>query len=331
LTQPGERSLQSFLQNPSSIIDHSRRFNHNYTVLGVCNGLVCLQDSHRGDDFEELWVRFWNPSTRLMSEDSPRVRIHSNDSFVFGFGYDDWSDTYQVVLLDNKSQKMEVSVHSLGDSCWRNILSCDAWVTLSLYGVYVCGTINWLTAPKSGSSYRGECFMNKLKIFSYDVKNEKCNYLSIPEVDCKLYVHVPAIEVLKECLYLSCHQLKQFLVWTMREFGVAKLWTSLLNINWQDLEIHVPYGMSIVPVILSISDNDNVMVIGYGTAFFLYNKKDNMIDRHKVFNISFLISHTIMFKVWFCHIKILRLVKLCKRFWKYIEICEYIEMDVYWD
>jgi len=157
-------SLQSLLKNPSSsTIDYyPYRFkNHNYTVLGVCNGLVCLQDSYY--DFKEFWVRFWNPSTRLMSEDSPRVHIHSNAtrlmsedsprvhihsngyrcrySFIFGFGYDDWSDTYQVVLLDNKSQKMEVSVYSLGDCCWRNILSCDAFTMLSMYGACVCGTV----------------------------------------------------------------------------------------------------------------------------------------------------------------------------------------------
>ncbi|KAL9319035.1 hypothetical protein ACSQ67_015552 [Phaseolus vulgaris] len=155
--------LQSLSQNPSSTIDYyCHRFNHhNYGVLGVCNGLVCLQDSHRGLLCQELWVRFWNPSTRLMSEDSPRLRIPFNDyrypcSLNFGFGYDDRSDTYLVVFLDNKSHKIEVSVHSLGDDCWRNILSCDALVTLGLSGVYVCGTINRLGAPKSGFPYEGK-------------------------------------------------------------------------------------------------------------------------------------------------------------------------------
>ncbi|KAK7355366.1 hypothetical protein VNO80_14621 [Phaseolus coccineus] len=280
-------SLQSLLQNPSSTIDYSHRFNHNYIVLGVCNGLVCLQDSHRGDDFEDFWVRFWNPSTRLMSEDSPRVRIHSRDSCIFGFGYDDWSDTYQVVLLNNKSQKMEVSVHSLGDSCWRNIISCDALATLSLYGACVCGTVNWLTLPRSsGSCLWKNVTMNELKIFSYDVKNEKCNYLSMPDVHCEVPPDMPVIEVLKGCLYLSHRQGTRLLVWTMREFGVAKSWTPLLNINYEDLDNHLLQGMPTIPVIMCISENDNVLLLrSYDTTeFILYNKKDNRIDRYEILN-----------------------------------------------
>ncbi|ESW17389.1 hypothetical protein PHAVU_007G235400 [Phaseolus vulgaris] len=282
-------SLQSFLQHPSSTIGHSHRFNRNYNVLGVCNGLVCLQDSHYGFDGQELCVRFWNPSTRLMSEDSPRLRIPSNDfgyPFQFGFGYDDWSDTYQVVLCDNKSQKMEVSVHSLGDSCWRNVLSCNALVTLSLYGAYVCGTVNWLAVPKFDYAFQWKnVSMNELIIFSYDVKNEKCNYLSVPDVDCEVTPEVPVIEVLKGCLCLNHRQGTQLRVWTMREFGVAKSWTPLLNINYEDLNIHVLHGMPTTPVILCVSENDNVLLRGsYDTAeFIMYNKKDNKILRYEVF------------------------------------------------
>ena len=63
--------------------------------------------------------------------------------------------------------------------------------------------------------------MNKLKIFSYDLKNEKCNYLSMPDVHIEGPSDVPVIEVLKGCLYLSHRQGTQFLVWRMKEFGVA--------------------------------------------------------------------------------------------------------------
>jgi len=61
----------------------------------------------------------------------------------------------------------------------------------------------------------------------------------MPEVDYEVYLHVPAIEVLKGCLCLSYREMTHFLVWTMREFGVAKSWTLLLNINIEDLYIHV--------------------------------------------------------------------------------------------
>ncbi|XP_068492349.1 F-box/kelch-repeat protein At3g23880-like [Phaseolus vulgaris] len=257
-----------------------------YRCISKWMNHLVLDHSHYVDDCEDFWVRFWNPSTRLMSEDSPCVRFPSDDSFIFGFGfgYDDWSDTYQVVFLDNKSEKMEVSVHSLGDSCWRNVLSCDALETLSLYGVYVCGTINWLALPKSESGFDygwRDVTMNEIKILSYDVKNEKCNYLSMPDFHCEVPHDEPVIQVFKGCLCLSHRQGTQLFVCTMREFGVAKSWTPLLNINYEDLDIHVLHGMPTIPMILCISENDDVLLLGsYNSAeFFLYNKKDNRIDR----------------------------------------------------
>ena len=286
-------SLQNLLHNPSSTVDVCHRFNHDYTILGVCNGLVCLQDSYRGDEFEEYWVRFWNPSTRLMGEDSPHIRIRFGDHnypylFMFGFGYDDWSDRYQVVFLDNKLQKMEVRVYYLGDSCWRNTLTCNAFPALSVHGAYVCGHLNWLALPKCGPGYRwGTVTINELEIFSYDLKNEKCSYLSMPDGLSEVPPpDVPVLEVLKGCLCLSHHQGTCFVVWIMREFGVAKSWTLLLNVSYEDLHIRVLHGLPALPVILCLSQNDDVMLLAsYDSAkFILYNKKDNSIDGRELFN-----------------------------------------------
>ncbi|CAJ1967969.1 unnamed protein product [Sphenostylis stenocarpa] len=285
-------STQNLIHNPSSTIDVCHRFNHDCTILGVCNGLVCLQDSYRGDEFEEYWVRFWNPSTRVMSDDSPHIRIRSSHYkypylFMFGFGYDDWSGTYQVVFLDNKSQKMEVRVYSLGETCWRNILTCDAFPTLSVHGAYVCGSVNWLALPRSSSRYRWETVtINELEIFSYDLNNERCSYLSMPDGLSEVPPDVPVLEVLKGCLCLSHHQGTHFVVWLMREFGAAKSWTLLLNVNYEDLRIRVLHGLPTLPVILCWSENDNVVLLAsYDSAeFILYNMRDNRIEHHELFN-----------------------------------------------
>jgi len=99
-----------------------------------------------------------------MSKDSPHIRLRISDYkdvswFRFGFGYDEWSDTYQVVFLDNnknESQTLEVRVWSLGDTCWRNTLTCDPVPTASygtprFFGIFMSGTLNWLAFPKSYS------------------------------------------------------------------------------------------------------------------------------------------------------------------------------------
>jgi len=161
----------------------NRPFNRSYSVLGVCNGLVCLQDSCVEDGFEEYCVRIWNPVTRIMSKDSPHICLersyYKNASwFMFGFGYDELSDTYHVLFLDNnnnESQKLEVRVWSLGDTCWRNTLTCDAFPIVigresrGTFGTFVSGTLNWLAFPKS---YSGDVKTNQLEIFSYHIKNE---------------------------------------------------------------------------------------------------------------------------------------------------------------
>jgi len=227
--------VQDLLENPSSTLEtlhrNNRPFNHCCSILGVCNGLVCLQDHCVVDEFEEYWVRIWNPATRVMSKDSPHICLQRSDYkddswFMFGFGHDESSDTYQVLFLDynkNESQKLEVSVWSLGDTCWRNTLTCDAFPTVigresrGTFGTFVSGTLNWLAFPKS---YYGYVRMNQLEIFSYNLKNETCKYLPMPDGILEVYVCNPELEVLKGCLYLCHHYEGNFIVWVKREFKV---------------------------------------------------------------------------------------------------------------
>lgn len=147
-------SIRHLLENPSSTVDDGcHRFNANYLVSGVCNGLVCLRDSFAGDEFQEYWFRFWNPATRVMSIDSVPLRLHSSNyktkwyPVKCALGYDDLSETYKVVVVlsDIKLQKMEVRVHCLGDTCWRKILTClDFHFLQQCDGQFVNGTVNWL-------------------------------------------------------------------------------------------------------------------------------------------------------------------------------------------
>ncbi|KAK7393173.1 hypothetical protein VNO78_21672 [Psophocarpus tetragonolobus] len=285
-------TVQGLIENPSSTIDACHRFSHDYTILGVCNGLVCLQDSYRGDEYEEYWVRFWNPATRLMSENSPHIGFRSNDYnypylFMLGFGYNDWSDTYHVVFLDNQPQKMEVRVHSLGDTCWRNIITCPPSPSLSLHGAYVSGTLNWLALPMLSSGYRWETVtVDELLIFSYDLRNETYSYLCMPDGLLEVPPEVPVLEIFKGCLCL-CHQNKtHFVVWVMRDFGVKNSWTQLLNVSYEHLQIHVLHGFPTLPVILCVSENDEIILLGNydGMEFILYNTRDSRIDRCEHFN-----------------------------------------------
>ncbi|KAH1249289.1 hypothetical protein AAZX31_05G069100 [Glycine max] len=191
-------SIRRLLENPSSTVDDGcYQFNDkNHFVVGVCNGLVCLLNSLDRDDYEEYWVRFWNPATRTMSEDSPRLSLHwrkyktGRNDWVCGyprcgFGYDGLSDTYKVVIIlsNVKLQRTEVRVHSVGDTRWRKTLTCPVFPFMEqLDGKFVGGTVNWLALHMSSSYYRWEDVnVNEIVIFSYDLKTQTYKYLLLPD------------------------------------------------------------------------------------------------------------------------------------------------------
>jgi len=64
---------------------------------------------------------------------------------MFGFGYDNSTNTYKVVVLCQESKV--VRVFCLGDNIWRNIQSLPVVCLPSQFsqfnnGVYLCGTLN---------------------------------------------------------------------------------------------------------------------------------------------------------------------------------------------
>lgn len=63
--------------------------------------------------------------------------------YKFEFGYDDNNDAYRVVVLDCKPKKIEVIVHCLGNSCWRDTLTFPVFPVLSLIGTSVSGTVKF--------------------------------------------------------------------------------------------------------------------------------------------------------------------------------------------
>ncbi|KAL9319034.1 hypothetical protein ACSQ67_015551 [Phaseolus vulgaris] len=281
--------VQDLLDNPNSTLEtlsHKYRpFDRNYSILGVCNGLVCLGDYNC--EFKEYWVRFGNPATRIMSKNSPHVRLnpdHYNYPYMFmiGFGYDDWSDTYQVVFLDNNrknSQKLDVRVYCSGDKCWRKTFTCDAVPTLTGLGTCVSGTLNWLVFPKSCSDGKqlGSVKMSELEIFSYHLKKETCSYFSVPDGTSEVLPFLPALVTLKGCLGLSHINGHYLVVWLKREFSDEKSWSKLLNLYnpiCDDLEI------------LYMCENDNVVVLANTNKgeFILYNIREKRIDGRQKYN-----------------------------------------------
>jgi len=280
--------VQELLDHPSSTLKtlHHKHlpFNRKYNVLGACNGLVCLQDSCIDDEFEEYWFRIGNPTTRVMTKDSPHIRLNRRDYWLmFGFGYDEWSDSYQVVLLDNnrnQSQKLEVSVCCLGDTCWRNTLTCDAVTPMiglqsrGTCGAFVSGTLNWLVYPRSHCDDKRGPKMNELEIFCYDLRKETRSFFSMPDGILEVRAFEPVLKVLNGCLCLSHHHEDNFVVWLKREFIDEKSWSKLLNINYQDDIDQCPSYMNVI----CMREKDGAVLVAntvFDANFIWYNSRDD--------------------------------------------------------
>ena len=297
--------VQDLLDNPSSTLEtlHYKHlpFNRSYAILGACNGLVCLQDSCIEDKFKEYWFRIGNPTTKVMTKDSPHIHLNLSDykhpfRLMFGFGYNEWNDTYQVVLLDNnnknQSQKLEVRVCCLGDTSWRNTLTCDAVATVGrrrwreTCDAFVSGTLNWLVFPKSRCSddERGGTKMNELEIFCYDLKKKTCSCFSMPDGILEVPPFDTELKVLNGCLCLSHHHDDNFFVWLKRDFSDEKSWSKLLNYKNRPSTC---YCCRHYMEIICMREKDDVVLLaetGLQAEFTLCNIRDNRIKVRQIYN-----------------------------------------------
>ncbi|XP_020218781.1 F-box/kelch-repeat protein At3g23880 [Cajanus cajan] len=294
-------SIHGLLENPTSTINNCiRRFSKTNIVIGACNGLVCIcgyfDDT---DDYMKYWVRLWNPATRIMSQDSPHIVLFASDYenepcyLGFGFGCDDSSGNYKVVviLLDVQSHKRETRVLTLGDSSWKKTLTCPLFPLLNqVVGQLVSGTLNWLALSRFGYGPYGyewdTVTIDELVIFSYDLKNDTCRFLLMPHGLLEVPPCEPYLGVLKGCLCLSLdYKNTHFVVWLMREFGIQKSWTQILNVSYDHHQPRHCFPLKFMPLLMS--ENEDILLLAdEGSQFVVYNLRDNRIDHTHGFNVQ---------------------------------------------
>ncbi|WVZ15077.1 hypothetical protein V8G54_012643 [Vigna mungo] len=124
-------SISSLIENPvptfRASVGHSPISSR--ILFGSCNGLLSIHESLSTDEYEEHWVDFWNPLTKTSSGPSPSLRLNYDTDFQylrnFGFGYDDRSDSYKVVimLLHTRTLRTSVWVYCMGDEHWNCTLT----------------------------------------------------------------------------------------------------------------------------------------------------------------------------------------------------------------
>ncbi|ESW26977.1 hypothetical protein PHAVU_003G163000 [Phaseolus vulgaris] len=286
-------SIHCLFQNPASTFHDNRqyRFDPFNFFMGSCNGLLCLHDSLPIDDCEEHRVHFWNPATRILSESSPCLRLHSDFPrthscyMKFGFGYDDRSDTYKVVaiILDIRIRQMNVMVYGMGDTCWKNILTCPSFFTFQQLGYHLNATVNWLGISFQGGKCGTSANNEILEILSYDLRTDTFRYLPVPDCIFEPPYFEPYLGVLNGCLCVSFdHKRTNFVALQLKEVRDETSWVRLLNVSYESLQINRHLYADVV--ILCIY-GDVLLLANYKHwEFILFNLKDNKVERTQSFS-----------------------------------------------
>ncbi|KAL5098071.1 hypothetical protein RYX36_002398 [Vicia faba] len=292
--------ISCLLDNPSAtfIVDSYYLLDKEYSIAGSCNGLICLVGhnfTNMYSEYQEYWLRLWNPATRKISQKIGYFReLHS---YVFNFGWDDSADTFKVVASRyvHDGHTSEVRVFTIGKNVWRNIENLPV-VPLGLelrgkridkgyeHGCVVSNTtINWLAIHKDVSfnwSYDvKDMTIEDLVIVSLDLGMETYKCYRLPPIE--LPHEEPIIGVLEECLCL-CYSYKRtdIVIWQMKKFGVENSWIQFLKISYHNLQLD--YHLSFLPLFLSKDGDTLVLCSSHNEEAILYNQRDNSMQRIEV-------------------------------------------------
>ncbi|KAK9943166.1 hypothetical protein M0R45_008784 [Rubus argutus] len=238
--------------------------NRNLSVVGTCNGLVCLQSdtSFHSDRSPTL---LWNPSIRkIVILPSPPTSFTSDDHYLkfttHGFGYDSHSGDYKILrivtLIDpdsdsdsDSSGDFEVQVYSLARGCWKSLivllLSVKIWslvilkhmlilsMVLFIFLKHVC--VWFIVIRMNSLNLGGDNF-----ITSFNLATELFGQVMMPQAlgkdRCFLSRYGESLALIK---YKDdweppsgCH------LWVMKEYGVAESWTFLFNIAMVEVQVY---------------------------------------------------------------------------------------------
>ncbi|PWA80878.1 F-box associated interaction domain-containing protein [Artemisia annua] len=221
----------------------------NLRVIGSCNGLLCILDVQT--------LIIYNPSTRMWSK-----LYKAPFGVLYGFGYDESTDDYKVVVITRGNQVNLFSlktgtpkkignfphVHLLYHSGYKALLDC---------GKFTNGALHW-----TGCNLEHESW----KIISLDLAKETYGEVLQPVYDKGQ--KVLKLGALGHCLSVTCNYLyKGADIWVMKVYGVKDSWTKLFYIPCNLPDCGRLYQF-VVPLCIS---NDGKVLLQYRSKLVVYD------------------------------------------------------------
>ena len=214
---------------------------------------------------------------KLPSLDLPR----EEGSNLFAFAYDPFIDNYKVVFVFcyggkyNVACKTQVEVHTLGTDSWRRINDFPSMFRCDRHGVFVSGTVNWLTYCNSS---RNLCVIVSLHL-------GKESYEEILHPDSGNF-NISTLDILRDCLCIFSRKKNYSFgdVWLMKEYGNKESWIKLIRLPYFG-----DFGFAYTRIVY-ISDDDNRVLLVFREhhklKWIVYDSKNDTIKSLKIQDLS---------------------------------------------
>ncbi|PHT67471.1 hypothetical protein T459_26958 [Capsicum annuum] len=219
----------------------------NLTLVGSCNGFMCLLNGWRNNVDNSVYI-----SNHLLSEYFKVELPEWEKSFwniVYGFGFSEASGQYKVLRFKlaaknflGRPKASDLEVYTLGvDEKWRNAGEVPEPLWRSFNNVNVNGAVHWM-----------DCEKNDI-IYSFNISTEEVNSLNGQSID----------------------------IWWMKEYGIAESWTKNLILK-DGIQLDIRDDR-FIPILIW-KDGEILMQRDRGTQLVSYNPKEKKFKKVKVYN-----------------------------------------------
>ncbi|KAL2496998.1 F-box/kelch-repeat protein [Forsythia ovata] len=211
-----------------------RSINSFFTIIGSCNGLLCLSDDRV---FYMNTIIIWNPCVKKsVFLPKPNLIYNSYGSFMqsLGFGFDPVSNDYKVVRItytDLDRCLPQVELYRLSMGVWQDIshLSLEYIIHNRSRQAYINWATHWIARSVDGNDL----------ILLFDMCYEVFREMILPGTLAKDdFPRNKELVIYKESLALVLCDASgvehEFCVWMMEEYGVEQSWTKLFNVNFHN-------------------------------------------------------------------------------------------------